>query len=206
MRKTAQSRVASVSPQLISRALVHVEDKQLARATLTRATHQPLPTAAGQSIMCFSNMLSQCVRACHLNSSSSAACAEQERPSPPQPPSRTVSSQVHRQSAPPLAAAPGASGRWWSLGSQTSRRLPSRFAQQQQQQFVVEAGLQRVSSTPSTHGSMAERSGCAPCCMRAAMPSEWGRLHGRCIRRLACSSCEQAGGRFRVSQPLGAPA
>ena len=27
-----------------------------------------------------------------------------------------------------------------------------------------------------------------------------------CIRPLACSSCEQAGGRFRVSQPLGAPA
>ena len=38
------------------------------------------------------------------------------------------------------------------------------------------------------------------------MPSGCGRLHGRCIRRLACSSCEQAGGRFRVSQPLGAPA
>ena len=53
-----------------------VRDKQLAR-TLTRAIHQPFPTAVGRSSRCFSNMLSQCVRVCRLSSSASAVWAKQ---------------------------------------------------------------------------------------------------------------------------------
>ena len=134
------------------------------RATLTRAIHQPLPTAVGRSIMCFSNMLSQCVRVRHVNSSSSAVWAEQGTGS-------GAARNQPRCVAPidqliPPSSASSAPVPWSFLGSRNQWRSQSRFAQQQQQQNVVEAAPQDVSSTPSTHGSMAVRSGCAPCCMR----------------------------------------
>ena len=187
-------------------ALVRMAGDQSRHRTLSEATQYGLPTAiGGQNLYLLLGAALQLERRhapfkqLQFSSLGRPRKAERSRAEP-----TALATIAHLPICPgSLGSAPHLSQ---PLVSQSKPRLLSLFAQQQQQQNVVEAALQHVSSTASTHGSMVERSGCAPCSMRATMPSECGRLHGRCIRRLACSSCEQAGGRFRVSQPLGAPA